>query len=169
MKALAVLLALILPPAAYFSTIAKQRERDQARAEQELWKLDRRVENARSAQQNMQKFLEDGAHLETELAQMRVVLPPKLSTGDILRTLEAAATRNGVTLTHFSTRPPTEAPPVQVVSVEAEAEGPQNAIEALLAEFAKPQPGQRFLTVSGITPSGNRTSFVLTGYALPDS
>ncbi len=169
MKVVAVLLALIVPLAAYFPTIAIQRQEQQERADEQLHQLDQRVEQALSAQRKMQQFLEEGAHLATELEQLRVTLPPKLTTADILRTLESAATRHGVRLTRFAPRPPGQWPPLQVVSIETEAEGPSIAIETLLRELGeKPQPGQRFLAVSGVTAAGTRTSFVVTGYALPD-
>ena len=169
MRTVAVVLALIIPPAVYFPTAGAQHKKDQQLAEEELARLEQRVQTVRSAQQDMQTFLQDDAHLATDIEQYRVTLPPKLGTSDILRTLEAATTRNGVQLIRFAPRPATQSPPLQVVSIEAEVDGPQAAKDALLQQLGdRPQPGQRFLTVSGVTSSGTRTSFVLTGYALPD-
>ena len=169
MKAVAVLLALIVPPLAYFPTMGKQHDQQQQSADAQLHDLEVRVAEARAAGQKMQQFLEEQTRLAADLEAYRVTLPPKPSTSDILRTLETAATSKGVRLVRFAPRAPTSSPPLQVVSVEVEAEGGAVLIDALIKDLGgQPQPGKRFLTVSGVTPAGIRTSFVVTGYALPD-
>lgn len=169
MKAVAVLLALIVPPLVYFPTLGKRHEEQQQRADAQLHDVEVRVEEAHAAGQKMQQFLEEQGRLAADVQAYRVTLPPKPSASDILRTLEAAATSKGVRLIRFAPRTPTDSPPLQVVSIEVEAEGGPVLIDALLKDIGgPPQPGKRFLTVSGVTPAGVRTSFVVTGYALPD-
>ncbi|HKB80534.1 MAG TPA: type 4a pilus biogenesis protein PilO [Thermoanaerobaculia bacterium] len=168
MKALAVLIALAIPPAVYFTTFWKDRKQEQAQGQAELQRVDARLEAARAAQTNMSKFFEENASVTAELQQTRIVLPPTLKANDILRTLQSQITAHGVQLIRFEPRPPADAPPLQRVSVEAEVAGPPSVVRLFLHDLTETRPGERILTVSEVKDEGDKTSFVVTGYALPD-
>jgi len=169
LKLLSILLALVVPPAIYFPTVEARHDREQRAADQQLARIEGRAQDARTAQQDPTGFQQDAAHLAQDIEQYRVTLPPTLATSDIFRLLEQSTGRNGLRLVRFAPRAPAKSGPLEIVSIEAETEGPPDGVAALLRDLGdRPQPGRRYLTFSGVTSSGTHTSFVVTAYALPD-
>lgn len=170
MKRLALLLlALALPPAIYFSTLAARRAEQQKRADTELRNVSMHLEQARAAQGKLSQFHEEAARLGQELVKLRVILPPVMQIDDVRATTEGKASANSVRLTKFAARALKPLPDFQQQSIEAEVVGSAEGTSAFFRDIAS---ASRIIDVTHVTlrpdPAGWRADFVMTAYALPD-
>src|SRR6476620_8044705 len=101
MKFLAILCALIVPPAIYFPTIAAHRDAELESADEQLRDADVRVEQARAAQRKLPQFREELNRLATELAKLRRILPPDIAVDQVRDDVESFARENAIHLTRF--------------------------------------------------------------------
>ena len=160
MKFLAIVLALVAPPAIYFPTVHARHDEELKRVDAELQELDKRIEQARAAQRKTAQFHDEVAKLGEEITKLRTILPPT-SSMDALRTLtQARAEAHGLRLTRFA---------VGTNSITAEVIGPADALPDFFRDIAN---AARIIDVEYVTlrpdPFGWRTDFVMTPYVLPD-
>jgi Tfp pilus assembly protein PilO len=172
MKQLAlVLIALALPPAIYFPTLATRREQQRRELERTVGDLDLHIEQARAAQRKYKQFREELQRLDVENEKLRTILPPALVIGDISATVQSYATENGVQLARFDARQPVaeKDDAYSFVRIEVEVTGAAAATSAFLRRIAN---SSQIFNVDSTTmrkdPAGWRTAFVMTAYSMPE-
>lgn len=166
-RAFVVLLALILPPAIYFPTVAPRRNAVITKAEAELEELEMRLEMAQAAQRKLAQFHEEAAALDRELTKLRRILPPEMAVEDLHELMNTFASEQGVVLERFEPHEVEDAPPLQRMSIEAVVVGSTAATAAFLQKL---ETNSRILDVSDVTlrsdPAGWRTLFQITTQAM---
>jgi len=160
MRVLAILLALVLPPAIYFPTLGAQRNAQIRRAEADIRELDVRVEQARAAQRKLDQFHEEVARLDTELAKLRAILPPAMNVEELRSMTATRAAAHGVQLNAFA---------FDGQSIRASATGSASGLSEFFRDLSN---APRIIDVDFVTlrrdAGGWRTDFVMTSYALAD-
>lgn len=85
-------------------TLIDGKKQDIQRAENEYSKLQRRIDEARSAQKSLPQFREEVGRLELELDKLLKVLPARRNTEDLLRRLRTLAEQGDFNLLSFTPR-----------------------------------------------------------------
>ncbi len=159
---LAVLLALGIPPAVYFTTLEPKRNQRLRGAEAEIAELDKRVEQARAAERKLPQFRDEVRRLDLEIDKLRDILPTAIDLEWVRTKTEAAAERNGVRLTRFEDKAAAR-PPHSEGEVAGSAEGTAGFLRDI-------QNASRIIDATSLTmrkdAAGWRTGFVLTTQAL---
>ena len=157
-----LLLAVALPPVAYYNTLGAARAKQIEADSMKLRELTVRVEQARAAKNKLSQFHDESARLAEELAKLRRILPPAMDIDGIRAIAEEKAAARGVRLTKFAVR--------ENQSIDAEIIGAAKATSEFFADIAS---APRVIDVTYVTlrkdPGGWRTDFVMTSYAMPDS
>ena len=170
MKFLAILCALIIPPAIYFPTIAAHHDAQLEQADEQLRDADVRLEQARAAQRKLPQFHEELTRLTTELAKLRQILPPDLAVDQVRADAESFAHEKGVRLTRFEEQRPEDRETFQQVAIEMEVTG---GAASTAAFFERLRNASRIYDVRSVTmrpdPTGWRTGFVVIAYAKRDA
>lgn len=171
MKSVAIFLALILPPALYFPTLGTHHDAAQRRADDELRDISYRVEASAAAQRKLTQFHEEVTRLATELAKLRVILPPDLAIDDVRSTLASLATSNNVQMTRYAVgKPQEDEDRIERIAMDVEVTGTAANIAAFLQRVTN---SARIYDETNLVlrrdPAGWRASFVVTAYALRDA
>lgn len=157
-----LLLAVALPPVAYYNTLGAQRAKQIETDSVKLKELTIRVEQARAAKNKLAQFHDESARLAEELEKLRRILPPAMDIDGIRAIAEEKAGARGVHLTKFVVR--------ENQSIDAEVVGAAMATSEFFTDIAN---ASRIIDVTYVTlrkdPAGWRTDFVMTSYAMPDS
>lgn len=160
MKFLAVVLALVLPLVVYFPTIGKRREAEIAKASDEIRQLDTRIEQARAARRKVDQFHAELARLDTELAELRSILPDTRNIEELRSMTATRAAAHGVTMNGFST---------DGKSIHASVTGSASTLAEFFGDLSN---ARRIINVEYVTLRRDgalwRTDFVMTSYALAD-
>lgn len=157
-----LLLAVALPPVAYYNTLGAQRTKQIEIDSLKLKELTVRVEQARAAKNKLSQFHDEAARLGVELAKLRTILPPAMDIDALRAIAEEKAASRGMRLTKFAVR--------ENQSIDAQAVGPAEATSEFFSDIAN---ALRIIDVTYVTlrkdPGGWRTDFVMTSFAMPDS
>ena len=157
-----LLLAVALPPVAYYNTLGAARAKQIETDSMKLKELNVRVEQARAAKRHLSQFHDESARLAEELAKLRRILPPAMDIDGIHALAEEKAAARGMRLTRFAVR--------ENQSIDAEVVGATMATSEFFTDIAN---APRIIDVTYVTlrkdPAGWRTDFVMTSYAMPDS
>ena len=157
-----LLVAVALPPVAYYNTLGAQRTKQIETDSLKLKELTVRVEQARAAKNKLSQFHDEAARLGEELAKLRTILPPAMDIDGIRALAEEKAAASGVRLTKFAVR--------ENQSIDTQVVGTAVATSDFFSDIAS---ASRIIDVTYVTlrkdPDGWRTDFVMTSYAMPDS
>lgn len=168
-RVLALLAAVVIPPAIYFPTLGADLAARRTRADSDLRAVETRLEQARAAQRKLQQFRDERAQLDAEVVKLRRILPPQLDMEQIRGAVDGMATANGVRLTRFETFGKITGSAPQVQSFAAEVNG---SAEGTAAFFLRIANASTIFDVDDVTlrpaAGGWRTDFILTAFALPD-
>ncbi len=167
MKFLAVVAALVIPPAIYFPTLGAHRDQRVAQAQQQLAELDLRIQMAKTAQRKLPQFRAEMVRLESELGKLHSMLPPVPAIDEIHSMTQSLAAENGIALTHFDPGTLKDDNALQEQTMTAEVVGSAEGTAAFLRQI---QTASKIIDVSGVTvtkdPAGWRTDFAMTTYAM---
>ena len=97
----------VVVTAAWF-TVIDGKKKDIAKAEKNQVKLQRRIDEARSAKQSLPQFREEVGRLELELDKLLKVLPARRNTEDLLRRLRTLTEQGDFRMLSFTPRRPSE-------------------------------------------------------------
>jgi Tfp pilus assembly protein PilO len=167
MRVLAVLAALIIPLAVYYP-VFQERQKTIETAEKEITELDKRIEQARSAQRKLPQFREELHRLDVENEKLRRILPPDLALNDLRAIVETIAADSGLHLERFQPHEPKKGESIEL-AIDTEATG---SIQSIARFFDSIRNSSRIINASYITlqktPAGEwQTKFLMTTFSLP--
>ena len=166
-KAVAIIAALLVPPAVYFETLGALRRGRLAAARTQLAELDLRIEQAKAAERKLPQFREEMARLSSELDRVHELLPPAPAIEEIRSLTETTAAENDLQLTQFDPASPAQGNALEEQTITAEVVG---SAEGTAAFLKKMSAASRLINLSGVTvtkdPAGWRTDFLMTTYAM---
>jgi len=167
MRILAVLAAMIVP-LAFYLPVYQEREKAVARADEEIRKLETRIEQAQAAQRKLTQFHEEVQRLNTEIVKLRNILPPDPAVDQIRNSVGAAAHDSGVHIERFQPKDTVKREYIEV-PIDTTAIGNLSQLETFFERLAN---NSRVMNVTEVTltpvPPGQwRSKFVVTAFALP--
>ncbi|HYS56102.1 MAG TPA: type 4a pilus biogenesis protein PilO [Thermoanaerobaculia bacterium] len=167
MRVLAVLAAMIVPLAVYLP-IYQERERAVERADEQIRKLETRIEQAHAAQQKLSQFHEEVARLNLEITKLRNILPPEPALEQVRNTIDSAAKDSGVAMERFQPKNIIKHEYVEV-PIDTSAVGALHDLETFFGHLANKS---RIINVTDVTLTKQsngqwRSKFLMTTFALP--
>jgi Tfp pilus assembly protein PilO len=169
MKWLAILAALLIPIAIYFSTVGQDHDRQIRNADANIRDAETRIEQGRAALRKLPQFREEKQRLGMELEKLRRILPPEISVRELYEIVESTAASDALRLNLFVPGKVTKGNPLQEITIETEVIGSAPAQTAFFRDISNKA---RIIDVSSVTlqkdTAGWRTDFVMTTRALPD-
>ncbi|HEY8133164.1 MAG TPA: type 4a pilus biogenesis protein PilO [Thermoanaerobaculia bacterium] len=170
MRWLAVLAALLIPIAVYFTTISEEHDRQIRQADDDIRDADTRIEQGQAALRKLPQFREETQRLAVELEKLRRILPPDLAVRELYEVVRSTAVTDDVALNLFVPGEVTKRNPLQEIAIESEVIGSARALAAFFRDISNKA---RIIDVSSVTlrkdSAGWRTDFIMTTHALPDA
>lgn len=170
MKWLAILAALLVPIAIYFTTIAEEHDRQIRQADDDIRDAETRIEQGRTALRKLPQFREETQRLAVELEKLRRILPPEMAVRELYEIVRSTAASDNVRLNLFVPGELTKRNPLQEIAIETEVIGSAPDLAAFFRDISNKA---RIIDVSSVTlrrdSVGWRTDSVMTTRALPDA
>ena len=167
MRILAVLAAMIVP-LAFYIPVYQEREKAVERADEEIRKLDTRIEQAHAAQRKLTQFHEEVEKLNTEIVKLRNILPPEPAVDQIRSSVDAAAQDSGVRIERFQPKDFVKREYIEV-PIDTTAIGNLSQLETFFGRIVNKSRVMNVteVTLTQVPPGQWRSKFVVTAFALP--
>ena len=117
LSALAVVFALVAPPAIYLVTLGAQRDEQVKRVEREIADLDKHIEMGRAAKLKLPQFREEAKGAEKDLNSLLTSFPSSLTFEDVSAAADAAANLAGVRFLKFERVESRPSSPLESVAI----------------------------------------------------